>query len=300
MLGFIGGGGLMASQTPKELFDQGKEILDFAVSGGGGTFRGDSLEAKKYYIQAKGYFEKACELNYAKGCVSLGGLYEGENLVIGEKNPRLKERLKKAIQYYSKACDLKDGDGCGFLGISYEYGYSGVVKKDFKKAIQYYVKACELDNGNACLGILLRSYDGKVNKQEAVQYLSKACESNSGEGCYELGVFYQGEKDKDLKKAVQYYSKACELQNSMGCSSLGDMHYIGESVVKNKKQAMEKFEKACELGYKQACKTVSYQTLCEQGVGETCEIVSLMVRCRLRGDLKACGMEYDKEKALGF
>ncbi|GAA9632607.1 Sel1-like repeat protein HcpC [Helicobacter pylori] len=261
MLGFIGGG-LMASQTPKELFDQGKEILDFAVSGGGGTFRGDSLEAKKYYIQAKGYFEKACELNYAKGCVSLGGLYEGENLVIGEKNPRLKER--------------------------------------FKKAIQYYVKACELDNGNACLGILLRSYDGKVNKQEAVQYLSKACESNSGEGCYELGVFYQGEKDKDLKKAVQYYSKACELQNSMGCSSLGDMHYIGESVVKNKKQAMEKFEKACELGYKQACKTVSYQTLCEQGVGETCEIVSLMVRCRLRGDLKACGMEYDKEKALGF
>ncbi len=256
----------MAEPTPKELFDQGKEIFDFAVSGGGGAFRGDSLEAKKYYIQAKGYFEKACNLNYAKGCVSLGGLYEGENLVIGEKNPRLKERLKKAVQYYSKGCDLKDGEGCGFLGISYEYGYSGVVKKDFKKAIQYYVKACELDNGNACLGILLRSYDGKVNKQEA----------------------------------VQYYSKACELQNSMGCSSLGDMHYIGESVVKNKKQAMEKFEKACELGYKQAYKTVSYQTLCEQGVGETCEIVSLMVRCRLRGDLKACGMEYDKEKALGF
>ncbi|MGL2433176.1 hypothetical protein ACOWMK_01540 [Helicobacter pylori] len=40
------GGGLMAEPTPKELFDQGKEILDFAVSGGGGAFRGDSLEAK--------------------------------------------------------------------------------------------------------------------------------------------------------------------------------------------------------------------------------------------------------------
>ncbi|GHQ37879.1 hypothetical protein VN1222_01130 [Helicobacter pylori] len=196
MLGFIGGGGLMASQTPKELFDQGKEILDFAVSGGGGTFRGDSLEAKKYYIQAKGYFEKACELNYAKGCVSLGGLYEGENLVIGEKNPRLKERLKKAIQYYSKACDLKDGDGCGFLGISYEYGYSGVVKKDFKKAIQYYVKACELDNGNACLGILLRSYDGKVNKQEAVQYLSKACDQIVVKGVMNWGYSIKVRKTK--------------------------------------------------------------------------------------------------------
>ncbi|MFS7887684.1 hypothetical protein ACMAV4_03880 [Helicobacter pylori] len=101
----------MAEPNPEELVDQGKEILDFAVSGGGGAFRVDSLEAKKYYIQAKEYFEKACNLNYAKGCVSLGGLYE--DLVI-RREPRLKKRLEKAIQYYSKACDLKDG-GSGVL-----------------------------------------------------------------------------------------------------------------------------------------------------------------------------------------
>ncbi len=73
------GGGLMASQTPKELFDLGVE----------------SNKAKDF-TQAKKYFEKACELNYAKGCTKLGGLYESEILVIGEKNPRLKERLKKS------------------------------------------------------------------------------------------------------------------------------------------------------------------------------------------------------------
>ncbi len=65
-LGLLGGG-LMASQTPKELFDLGVK----------------SNKAKDF-TQAKKYFEKACNLNYAKGCVSLGGLYEGENLVIGE------------------------------------------------------------------------------------------------------------------------------------------------------------------------------------------------------------------------
>ncbi|GAA8489888.1 hypothetical protein KKKH50_05390 [Helicobacter pylori] len=112
-------GGLMAEPTPEELFDRGEDILNFALNGGGGTFRPDSLEAKEYYIQAKEYFEKACELNYAKGCVNLGSLYQGEGLVIGEKNPRLKERLKKAVQYYSKACDLKDGEGCFLLGYIY-------------------------------------------------------------------------------------------------------------------------------------------------------------------------------------
>ncbi len=53
MLGFIGGG-LMANQTPKELFDLGVE----------------SYKAKDY-IKAKKYFEKACNLNYGGGGVFL-------------------------------------------------------------------------------------------------------------------------------------------------------------------------------------------------------------------------------------
>ncbi|WQW59052.1 sel1 repeat family protein [Helicobacter pylori] len=153
----------MAELNPEELVDQGKEILDFAVSGGGGAFRGDGLEAKKYYIQAKEYFEKACNLNYAKGCVSLGGLYEGENLVIGE-DPRLKERLKKAIQYYSKACGLNDQHGCLILGAM-QYIGKGVVKNE-KQAMEKFEKACKLGKQEACeifsLEVLCESSDQKA------------------------------------------------------------------------------------------------------------------------------------------
>ncbi len=107
----IGGGGLMAEPNPEEFFDQGKEILDFAVSGGGGTFRGDSLEAKKYYIQAKEYFEKACDLKDGGGCGNLGVLYQNGQGV--EKD------LIKAAYFYTKACDLKDGSGC--------FNFSGAI-----------------------------------------------------------------------------------------------------------------------------------------------------------------------------
>ncbi len=81
------GGGLMAEPNPKELFNLGVK----------------SNKAKDY-IQAKKYFEKACNLNYGGGCGALGFLYVSRKGV--EKN------LIKAAYFYSKACDLKEGMGC--------------------------------------------------------------------------------------------------------------------------------------------------------------------------------------------
>ncbi|VEJ25432.1 hypothetical protein [Helicobacter pylori] len=49
----------MAEPTPEELFDLGIK----------------SIEAKDY-IQAKKYFEKACDLKYGGGCGNLGVLYQ--------------------------------------------------------------------------------------------------------------------------------------------------------------------------------------------------------------------------------
>ncbi len=120
MLGFIGGGGLMAEPNPEELFDLGVK----------------SIEAKDY-IQAKKYFEKACDLKYGGGCGALGDLYD-----YVEKN------LIKAAQYASKACDLNNGSGCGVLGFLYGSGKG--VEKNLIKAAQFYSKACKLGNQEAC------------------------------------------------------------------------------------------------------------------------------------------------------
>ncbi|ADN79480.1 hypothetical protein hp908_0351 [Helicobacter pylori 908] len=85
----LGGGGV-ASQTPKELYDLGVE----------------SYKAKDY-IKAKKYFEKACGLNNGGGCGALGNLYDDGKGV--EKN------LIKAAQYISKACKLGDQEACEAL-----------------------------------------------------------------------------------------------------------------------------------------------------------------------------------------
>ncbi|EJB82332.1 cysteine-rich protein H [Helicobacter pylori Hp H-3] len=92
----------MAEPNPEELFNLGVK----------------SSEAKDY-IQAKKYFEKACNLNYGGGCGALGDLYDDGKGV--EKN------LIKAAQLYTKACELKEGVGCKRLWSLYYYG-RGVEK----------------------------------------------------------------------------------------------------------------------------------------------------------------------------
>ncbi|GAA7885261.1 hypothetical protein HpBT038_02100 [Helicobacter pylori] len=97
----------MAEPNPEELFNLGMLSYD-----------------KQDFSKAKGYFEKACDLNNGGGCSFLGDLYRSGDGV--------KQDSKKAAQFYSKACELKEGDGCGALGGLY-YNGDG-VKQDSKKS----------------------------------------------------------------------------------------------------------------------------------------------------------------------
>ncbi len=117
------GGGLMAEPNPEELVLLGIKSYE-----------------KQDFSKAKGYFEKACDLNNGGGCNGLGDLYDDGKGV--EKN------LTKAAQFYSKACELNNGDGCGALGGLY-YNGDG-VKQDSKKAAALFEKACKLGNQLAC------------------------------------------------------------------------------------------------------------------------------------------------------
>ncbi len=95
---------------------------------------------KQDFSKAKGYFEKACDLNNGRGYNGLGVLYKDGQGV--EKN------LTKAAYLYSKACDLKDGWGCKNLGALH-YNGDG-VKQDSKKAVALFEKACRLGYKKAC------------------------------------------------------------------------------------------------------------------------------------------------------
>ncbi|KNE24244.1 beta-lactamase [Helicobacter pylori] len=80
----------MAKPNPEELFNLGMLSYD-----------------KQDFSKAKGYFEKACDLNNGGGCSFLGDLYRSGDGV--------KQDLTKAAQFYSKACKLGDQEACEIL-----------------------------------------------------------------------------------------------------------------------------------------------------------------------------------------
>jgi len=94
-------------------------------------------------LSAATYYEKACNLNYALGCLELGLLYEVGNGV--------RQDYQMAKTYHEKACDLNYGTGCFVLARLYERGHvlkNSQTAKGYAK--EYYGKACYLGNKYGC------------------------------------------------------------------------------------------------------------------------------------------------------
>ncbi|WQY37086.1 sel1 repeat family protein [Helicobacter pylori] len=62
---------------------------------------------KQDFSKAKGYFEKACDLNNGGGCSNLGVLYQNGDGV--------KQDSKKAVALFEKACKLGYKKACEML-----------------------------------------------------------------------------------------------------------------------------------------------------------------------------------------
>ncbi|WQS00655.1 sel1 repeat family protein [Helicobacter pylori] len=119
-------GGLMAEQDSKELM-----------------FSGITIYMDKNFTRAKKYFEKACGLNDADGCIILREIY---SKAITRENAR--ESIKKALEHTAtaKACQLNNAKGCYALAALYNEG----VAKDEKQMTENLKKACELGLKEAC------------------------------------------------------------------------------------------------------------------------------------------------------
>ncbi|GAA9921179.1 hypothetical protein VN0841_04130 [Helicobacter pylori] len=80
----------MAEPNPEELLNLGMLSYD-----------------KQDFSKAKGYFEKACDLNNGGGCSNLGVLYYNGDGV--------KQDSKKAAALFKKACKLGNQLACEML-----------------------------------------------------------------------------------------------------------------------------------------------------------------------------------------
>ncbi|GAA9905915.1 hypothetical protein VN0889_02740 [Helicobacter pylori] len=116
----------MAEQDPKEL------ILS-----------GITIYTDKNSTRAKKYFEKACGLNDADGCIILREIY---SKAITRENAR--ESIEEALGHTAtaKAYKLNDAKGCYALAALYNEG----VAKDEKQMTESLKKACGLGLKEAC------------------------------------------------------------------------------------------------------------------------------------------------------
>lgn len=74
----------------------------------------------------------------------------------------------------------------------------------------------------ACLKTGIYYLDGKiiqVNREKAAKYLLKACDLKSAVGCYQLGKFWQADKEEETlnRKAKLYYNRACDYGDADAC-----------------------------------------------------------------------------------
>ena len=106
----------------------------------GTTYQFGNKATKKDDPTATTFYEKACTLKNASGCVSAGQMYEFHHGV--DKDDA------KAAGFYKQGCDLGSQVGCANYAIMQENGRG--VTKDTAAAAALYDGACQKGAGLAC------------------------------------------------------------------------------------------------------------------------------------------------------
>jgi TPR repeat protein len=107
-----------------------------------GDIYDDGVEVDEDDVKARSFYEKACELRDADGCVEAASMYAGDPT--GESEPD----MARAIRLYLQGCEGGSPAGCADLAELYRDGSE--VPKDKAKAITFFRKACGLGDASAC------------------------------------------------------------------------------------------------------------------------------------------------------
>ncbi len=164
---------------------------------------------RQSFSKAKELYTQACTLGVAKGCSSLGYMYESGHAGVN---------LTKAAEWYERACVNGDAAGCESLAMLYENAKGS--SEDMQKAVNFYDRACSGGLANSCAHLgLLYELDG--NYEYAVVYYQNSCDAGGAKECVRLGRMYytgQGVAQKE-ERAVKLFKRACELGEEVGCKN---------------------------------------------------------------------------------
>ena len=121
------------------------------------------------YKQAFPFFEKGASLNNAAS-INLLGTYYSEGIVF-------QKDYKIALEYFSKAADQNNRDAEFNIGQAYYYGHG--VKQDYNKAFAWYVKSANQDYSLAQIQLAEMYFSGKAvpkNVQKAIEIIKPLAE----------------------------------------------------------------------------------------------------------------------------
>ncbi|RXK00867.1 hypothetical protein CRU98_00010 [Arcobacter sp. CECT 8986] len=206
----------------KKLIEEG-ELQGYSCAGIYYTRQGNFDEAINYFNKGK---EKGSIESYAQ----LGSLY----LSFLHDN-------KKAVKNFKIAANAGHGKAAHNLGVYYYRNFK------YDEAYKWFIKSYETGDLNSLISIGLMYIDQK-KYDEAIDTFKKVGKLGEPRGYYELGTFYQLNKDmKDKEKGIKYYKKCYEMGYGKCASAIGEYY---EEDRKDYKKAIEWYKKGVKLQYR--------------------------------------------------
>ena len=184
----------------KKLADQGNAKAQNALGNGYEYGFWGEIDLK----QAKYWFSKAADQNYAGGIHNLGMLEFKQG------------HYKQALPYFQKSASLQSSESMTLLGVYYSQGI--VYQQDHKKALEYFSRAIDIDadNASALFNIGQAYYYGEGVKQDytkAFVWLTKSANQDYSLAQIQLAEMYFSGKavHKDVQKAIEIIKPLAEL-----------------------------------------------------------------------------------------
>lgn len=274
--------------TDTELF-QFAEMLCERGNGSGigdecyqlGLFHYQGFGTETNRQQAVVAFQRSCDLDYADGCIVLGGLL---NEGAGENRPA-------AAEAFQKACRADAMAGCHNLALMYRQHRLGAfdLERDRINMLQYYQQACGTDFAQSCLALGYMHQTGDTVPEDsglAVNYYDQACQLD-----FELGCKQLEEMSADFNLGEEFHAElaarlreACGMSSANACAYLGILYHRGTGVTQNTERARDLLDQSCDDGAAVGCSTLA--RLYEEGVG-----VTVNARRARRYSARACELD---------